>query len=103
MKSQIIITLQKAYTVQVDDFVGESISSFAKLIDFLANHEFNSLSIQFSTVNNEILAQRQQKNCLKRINKLASELDMQVAFVENKVVDGHEFPNHFVGALIGQK
>lgn len=98
--SQITITLQKAYMVAVDDLVDQHISSFAKLVEFLNNHKFNSLGIEFSTVNDENLAQRQQKNCLKRIQKLAVALDMQVAFVENKIVDGHEFPNHFIGALI---
>jgi len=100
MTNEIIIRLDNNYHIQVNNYVEESVSSFAKLIDFLNAYEFNTLAIKFETVNNEKIALRQQKTFTRRINKLAESLSMEIAFIENQVIDDYEFPCHFVSALI---
>ena len=100
MTNEIIIRLNNSYEVQVNDCVEETVNSFAKLIDFLDAYEFNTLSIKFETVNNETIAKKQVKTFTRRINKLAKALNMEVAFIKNQVIDGYEFPNHFVSVLV---
>lgn len=98
---QITVTLDNNYVVSTSNGeIFQRLTSFAKIVEYLTNCvEFNSLGIEFSVVN-ETLKPRQMKQFTKRVNKLATALNMEVAFVENKEIGGYVCPLHFVGALV---
>ena len=66
MTSQVTISLDKNYSVQVNDEIPVRLTSLAKLVEFLTYCvEFNTLAIEFS-VATETLKPRQVKTFTNR-------------------------------------
>lgn len=102
--NQVTIHMTKVNSVRVDNNLPVTPKNIDSLVAFLQSLNFGMIRFEFSSYcyysATEALRQREYNKYIRRINKIAGKLGMELATVENQIQGDFVFPHKHIAVLV---